>query len=142
MPYRGTTPALQDLMGDNVDMFFDNLGSSLNLHLGGKIRILAVGGAERVSSLPDIPTVREAGVPDFQSVTWFALMAPHQTPDAIVARLNTTITEILKEPDVRERFSKIGVQPVGADIAATARFINEERSRWGAIIKTANVITD
>src|SRR5215471_4479072 len=80
VPYRGSAPALQDIVGGTVDVFFDNLGFSMNLHLGGKLRILAVCDTERVPSLPDVPTVHEAGVPDFTSVTWFALMAPHGTP--------------------------------------------------------------
>ena len=85
VPYRGTSPALQDIMGNTVDLFFDNLGSSMSLHLGGKLRILGVGGSERVAALPDVPTVREV-VPDFTSVTWFALMAPKGTPPSIVTK--------------------------------------------------------
>lgn len=142
VPYRGTTPALQDIMADTVDMFFDNLGSSLSLHQAGKLRILGVCGPQRAPSLPDVPTVREAGVPDFTSVTWFALMAPKGTPSAIVAKLNAAVTEILKEPDVEAQFAKLGVQPAPMDTAATAKFIDEERTRWGDIIKSANVTVD
>jgi tripartite-type tricarboxylate transporter receptor subunit TctC len=142
VPYRGTAPALQDIMGDTVDLFFDNLGSSMSLHVGGKLRILGVCGNERVSSLPDIPTVREAGLPDFTSVTWFALMAPKGTPDAIVAKLNLAVTEILSEPDIRSQFIKLGVQPEPMAIPATAKFIDEERVRWGEIIKSAGVTID
>jgi tripartite-type tricarboxylate transporter receptor subunit TctC len=139
VPYRGTSPALQDIMGDTVDLFFDNLGSSMSLHVGGKLRILGVCGSERVASLPDVPTMREAGVPDFTSVTWFALMAPKGTPEAIVAKLNSAVTEILREPDIKAQFEKLGVQSAPMDIAATAKFIEEERSRWGEIIKAANI---
>jgi tripartite-type tricarboxylate transporter receptor subunit TctC len=139
VPYRGTAPALQDIMGDTVDLFFDNLGSSMSLHVGGKLSILGVCGNERVSSLPDIPTVREAGLPDFTSVTWFALMAPKGTPDAIVAKLNLAVTEILKEPDIQSQFVRLGVQPAPMAIPATAKFIDEERVRWGEIIKSAGV---
>ena len=139
IPYRGTSPALQDIMGNTVDLFFDNLGSSMSLHLGGKLRILGVCDAERASSLPDVPTVREAGVPDFASVTWFALVAPKGTPDAILAKLNSAITEILREPDIQAQFLKLGVQPAPMDIPATARFLDEERARWGDIIRSAGV---
>ena len=142
VPYRGTSPALQDIMGNTVDVFFDNLGSSMSLHLGGKLRILGVCGTERASSLPDMPTVREAGVPDFASVTWFALMAPKGTPDGIVAKLNAAVTEILRDPDIQAQFAKLGVQPAPMDIQATAKFIEEERTRWGDIIKSANVTMD
>ena len=139
IPYRGTSPALQDIMGNTVDLFFDNLGSSMSLHLGGKLRILGVCDAERASSLPDVPTVREAGVPDFASVTWFALVAPKGTPDAILAKLNSAVTEILREPDIQAQFLKLGVQPAPMDIPATARFLDEERARWGDIIRSAGV---
>lgn len=139
IPYRGTSPALQDIMGNTVDLFFDNLGSSMSLHLGGKLRILGVCDAERASSLPDVPTVREAGVPDFASVTWFALVAPKGTPDAILAKLNSAITKILREPDIQAQFLKLGVQPAPMDIPATAKFLDEERARWGDIIRSAGV---
>jgi tripartite-type tricarboxylate transporter receptor subunit TctC len=142
VPYRGTTPALQDIMGNTVDLFFDNLGSSLSLHNGGKLRILGVAGPERAPLLPDVPTVREAGVPDFVAVTWFALMAPKGTPEAVVAKLNAAVTSILKEPDVQAQFAKLGVQPAPMDISATAKFIDEERVRWGDIIKSADVTLD
>jgi tripartite-type tricarboxylate transporter receptor subunit TctC len=139
VPYRGTAPALQDIMGNTVDLFFDNIGSSMSLHLGGKLRILGVCGPERAPSLPDVSTVRESGVSDFTSVTWFALMAPKDTPDAIIARLNSAVTEILREPDIQAQFVKLGVQPAPMDVPATAKFIGDERTRWGDIIKSADL---
>ena len=142
VPYRGTTPALQDIMGNTVDIFFDNLGSSMSLHVGNKLRILGVCGGERAPLLPDVPTVRESGVPDFVSVTWFALMAPKGTPEAIVAKLNSAVTEILKDPDIQAQFAKLGVQPAPMSIPETAKFIEEERVRWGDIITSANVTLD
>jgi tripartite-type tricarboxylate transporter receptor subunit TctC len=129
-------------MGGTVDLFFDNLASSMSLHASGKLRILAVCSTERVPSLPDMPTVQEAGLPNFASVTWFALMAPKGTPSDIVAKLNSAATGILKESDVQARFAKLGVQPAPMDISATAKFIDEERTRWGALIKSANVTLD
>jgi tripartite-type tricarboxylate transporter receptor subunit TctC len=141
VPYRGTAPALQDIMSNTVDLFFDNLGSSMSLHVGGKLRILGVCSPDRAPLLADVPTVRES-VPDFVSVTWFALMAPKGTPGAIVAKLNSAVTEILKEPEIQAQFVKLGVQPAPMDIAATAKFIDEERVRWGDIIKSADVTLD
>jgi tripartite-type tricarboxylate transporter receptor subunit TctC len=139
IPYRGTSPALQDIMGNTVDLFFDNVGSSMSLHLGGKLRILGVCGTERAPSLPDVPTVREAGVPGFASVTWFVLMAPKGTPDAILAKLNSAVTKILREPDIQAQFLKLGVQPAPMDIPATAKFLDEERARWGDVIRSVDV---
>ena len=142
VPYRGTTPALQDIMGNTVDVFFDNLGSSLSPHLGGQLRILGGCGPERSASLPDVPTLRESGIPDFTSVTWFALMAPKGTPDAIIQKLNTTVTDILKDDDVKAKFEKLGVQVETMDVNATAKFIAAERVRWGEIIRSAHVTID
>src|SRR5215470_6731665 len=137
VPYRGTAPALQDIMGNTVDLFFDNIGSSMSLHLGGKLRILGVCGTERAPSLPDVPTVRESGVADFASVTWFALMAPKGTPDAIIAKLNSAVTAILKKPDIQAQFTRLGVQPAPMDVPATVKFIDNERTRWSDIIRSA-----
>ncbi|MBR0870268.1 tripartite tricarboxylate transporter substrate binding protein [Bradyrhizobium tropiciagri] len=141
VPYRGTAPALQDIMGNNVDLFFDNLGSSLSLHQGGTVRILGVAGPKRAPSLPDVPTVSET-VPDFTSVTWFALMAPKGTPDDIIAKLNATVTDLLREDDIRSQFEKLGVQVDPMDVEATAKFIAAERVRWGEIISSAHVTVD
>ncbi|TMJ71168.1 MAG: tripartite tricarboxylate transporter substrate binding protein [Alphaproteobacteria bacterium] len=139
VPYRGTAPALQDIMGNHVDLFFDNLGSSLNLHNAGNLRILALGSPRRVPSLPDIPTLAEAGVDEFQSVTWFAVVAPPGTPAAIAQALNQAIGEVLQQPGVREQFEKMGVRPLGGSVAETKRFIAEERERWADVIRTTNV---
>jgi tripartite-type tricarboxylate transporter receptor subunit TctC len=139
VPYRGTAPALQDIMGNTVDLFFDNIGSSMSLHRSGALRILGVCGAERASGLPNVPTVREAGVPDFVSVTWFALMAPKGTPDAVIGKLNSAVNQILKEPDTQAQFLKLGIQPAPMDISATAKFIDDERARWGDIVKSEGV---
>src|SRR5262245_7244314 len=139
VPYRGSSPALQDIMGNHVDLFFDNLGSSLNLHNAGNLRILALGSLGRVPSLPDIPTLAEAGVDGFQSVTWFAVVAPPGTPAAITQTVNQAIGKVLQQPGVREQFEKMGVRPLGGSVADTAKFIAEERERWGEVIRTSNV---
>lgn len=142
VPYRGTAPALQDIMSGTVDVFFDNLGSSLTLHQGSALRILAVCDTERSASLPEIPTVKESGVPDFASVTWFGLMAANKTPDAVLEKINAAVTEILREPDVKAQFEKLGVKPAPMTIAETAKFVNDERARWGGIVKSAGVTID
>jgi tripartite-type tricarboxylate transporter receptor subunit TctC len=139
VPYRGTAPALQDILGNHVDIFFDNLGSSLSLHNAGSLRILAVGSASRVPSLPDIPTLDEAGVPGFQSTTWFAVVAPPGTPRAIVETINKALVDALGLADVQDRFAKIGVQPVGGSPKETAKFIADERARWGEVVQAANI---
>jgi tripartite-type tricarboxylate transporter receptor subunit TctC len=142
VPYRGSAPALQDIMGNHVDLFFDNLGSSLNLHKAGNLRILALGSPGRAPSLPDIPTLAEAGVGGFQSVTWFAVVAPPGTSAAITQTLNQAIGKVLQQPGVREQFEKMGVRPVGGSVVDTANFIAEERERWGEVIRATNVRVD
>lgn len=139
VPYRGTAPALQDLMVGTVDVFFDNLGSSLPLQQGGKLRILGVCSRERTPSLPDTPTVQEAGVADFSSETWFALMAPKETPQATIDKLNAAVTEILRTPDVKARFEALGVQPAPMNLQSAAAFLESERVRWGGIIRSARI---
>jgi tripartite-type tricarboxylate transporter receptor subunit TctC len=142
IPYRGTAPALQDIMGSNVDVFFDNLGSSLAQHQGEKLRILATGGKQRNPALPDIPTLQEVGVPAFESSTWFAIAAPPQTPSSIVQYLNQQITEVLMLPEVREQFAKIAVEPAGGSVAETTKFIADERTKWRGVITSANVAVE
>jgi tripartite-type tricarboxylate transporter receptor subunit TctC len=142
IPYRGTAPALQDIMGSNVDLFFDNLGSSLALHRGEKLRILATGGKQRNPVLPDIPTLQEAGVAAFESATWFAIVAPPQTPSSIIQYLNQQITEVLLLPEVREQFAKIAVEPAGGSVAETTKFLADERNKWRGVIKSANVTVE
>jgi tripartite-type tricarboxylate transporter receptor subunit TctC len=139
IPYRGTAPALQDVMGGTVDLFFDNLGSSLALQQGDKLRILATGGKQRDPLLPDVPTLQEAGVASFESATWFAVAAPAQTPAAVIQYLNQQITEVLALPEVKEQFAKIAVAPVGGSIAETKKFIAAERDKWRSVIKSANI---
>jgi tripartite-type tricarboxylate transporter receptor subunit TctC len=139
VPYRGTAPALQDIMASQVDMFFDNLGSSLSLQQSGKLRILATGGKTRDPALPDVPTLEEAGVPSFESSTWFAVVAPPQTPPEIVEFLNHEINAVLAMPEVKQAFAKIAVQPVGGSTADTGKFLNAERGKWHDVIKSANI---
>jgi tripartite-type tricarboxylate transporter receptor subunit TctC len=129
-------------MGNHVNIFFDNLGSSLNLHTAVSLRILAVGSTARVPSLPDVPTLDEAGVPGFRSTTWFAVVAPPGTPQAIVATINKAATDALRLPDVQAQFAKIGVQPIGGSPEETAKFIADERGRWGDVVRTSNIRVD
>ena len=142
IPYRGTTPALQDIMASQVDLFFDNLGSSLSLQQGDKLRILATGGAKRNPLLPDVPTLEEAGVASFESSTWFAVVAPAQTPPAIVQFLNREITEVLALPEVKEQFAKIAVEPVGGSVADTAKFLAGERDKWRGVVQSADIAVE
>jgi tripartite-type tricarboxylate transporter receptor subunit TctC len=139
VPYRGTGPALSDLLGGNVDLFFDNLGSSLPLHRAGKAKILAVATAERSKLLPEVPTLREVGLRDFQSSTWFALVAPPQTPLAIAEQLNKAVNDVLAMPDIQAQFETLGVQPRTTSPPELATFISGEAKRWADVARKAKI---
>jgi len=139
VPYRGTGPALGGLLAGNVDLFFDNLGSSLPLHSSGKTKILAVATAERSKLLPDVPTLREAGLRDFQSSTWFALVAPPQTPPAVAEQVNKAINDTLAMPDIQAQFETLGVQPRPMSPAELAAFIAGEANRWAGVARDARI---
>ncbi len=142
VPYKGTAPALTDLLAGQVDMMFDNLGSSLAHIRSGKLKVLGVGGAKRAAALPNVPTIAESGVPGFQSVTWFAVVAPPKTPDRLAAKISNDIAATLKLPEVASRMAEISAEPVGGTPAETARFFKEEAARWKKVIEDARVTVD
>ncbi len=139
VPYKGTAPALNDIIASHVDFIFMELASAIKLHQAGKARIIAVATAKRIPNLPDIPTLDEAGVKGFESGTWNAIAAPPKTPAAIVAKLNKTVNEVLKSPDVQDKFSKINLHAAGGTPAEAAAFIKKETQVWGEVIKEAHV---
>lgn len=138
VPYRGTAPALQGLLAGDVDVMFDNLGVSLALVKGGKLKLIAVGTERRMTTLPDVPTIAES-LPGFASSAWFAVVAPPKTPAAIVAKVNTDIAEAVRDPEVRKRLADLSADPVGGTPAETAAFMRAEVERWNNVIKAANV---
>lgn len=142
VPYKGTAPALVDLIGGNVDVFFDNLSSSAPHHLGGKLRILAVADEQRSKALPDVPTLNEAGVPGMNAVTFFSVVAPPGTKPDVVASLHAAFADALAQPDVRQKFAEQGAEPRGWPPAQTAEFIRAETEKWQKVIKSANVTLD
>jgi tripartite-type tricarboxylate transporter receptor subunit TctC len=139
VPYKGTAPALNDLIASHVDLIFMELASAIKLHQGGKARILAVATAARIANLADIPTLDEAGVKSFESGTWNAIAAPPKTPAAIVAKLNKAVDEVLKSPDVQEKFAKLTLHAAGGTPAEAKAFIKKETQVWGDVIKEAHV---
>jgi len=139
VPYKGTAPALNDLVGSQVDFIFMELAAAYELHEGKKARILAVATKKRIAELPDIPTMEEAGVKDFVSGTWNAISAPPKTPDAVVRKINAAINEIAQTPEIKAHFAKVHLAPVPGDPAQTAAFIRDETKLWGEVIKAAGV---
>jgi tripartite-type tricarboxylate transporter receptor subunit TctC len=139
VPYKGTAPAVSDLLAGNVDLMFNELATSLELHKSGRAKILAVTTKDRVAALPDMPTMEEAGVPGCVSDTWHALTAPPKTAREIVAKLNAAANKALKTPDVIERFKALAVSPGGGTTAEMASFVQAETQRWGEVIRAAGV---
>ena len=139
VPYKGDTPALTDLAGSQVDVFFSNLGATLPLHRAGKVRILAIADSKRAAALPDVPTFAELGLPMMQAVTWYAVVAPPGMPAAAVQPLNAAAVEVLGQPDVRQRFAELGLDAVGGSPEQAARFIRSETERWQKVIRDAKV---
>jgi len=139
VPYKGTAPALNDIIAGHVDMIFMELASAIKLHEAGRARILAVATNKRIDTLPDIPTLAEAGVKDFESGTWNAIAAPPKTPPAIVAKLNAAINDVLKSPEAQAHFSAINLHAAGGSAAEAKAFIAKETQVWGAVIKAAGV---
>jgi tripartite-type tricarboxylate transporter receptor subunit TctC len=142
VPYKGTAPALIDIMGGQVDLFFDNLSSSMTHHRAGKLRILAVADSQRSSALKDVPTFAEAGLPAMNAVTWFAVVAPPGTPDAVVRPTQKLLADALKLPDVQQRFAEQGAEPRGWSPDETGRFIRSEAEKWRKVVKSANVTVE
>ena len=138
VPYRGTAPALQGLLAGDCDIMFDNLGVSLPLARSGQLRLLGVATAQRMPSLPDVPTIAET-LPGFSALAWFGVAAPPKTPRALADKISADIAEAIRAPEIRKRFDDLSAQPVGNDPDAMARFMGEEVARWRAVIKAADV---
>ena len=139
VPYRGSAPAMNDLVGGHVGMLFDNLFSALNQHEAGTIRILATCTPERLPAAKEIPTLSEAGMPGFVSVAYFGFTAPPGTPDPITDKISADIATVLAKPGIRERIEKLGATIVGGTAADMARLLASERKMWGAAIRAANI---
>jgi tripartite-type tricarboxylate transporter receptor subunit TctC len=139
VPYKGTAPAVNDLLAGNVDLMFNELASSIELYKSGRARILAVTVNHRVAALPGIPTLEEAGVMGCDSDTWHALTAPPKTPDAIVAKLNAAANKAMTDPDLLARFTQLSISPGGGTPAEAAAFIKSETRRWGDVIRDAGI---
>ena len=138
VPYRGSAPALADLVGGNVDLMFDNLGVSLALVKGGQLRLLAVATQGRMASLPDVPTLAET-LAGFESAAWYAVVAPPRTPPQIVSKLNADINEALRAPEMGAHLAEWSAEAIGGTPQQTAAYMREEVERWNKVIKAAGV---
>ena len=142
VPYKGTAPALVDLVGGNVEAFFDNISSSAPFHTDGKLKILAVADEQRARLLPQVPTFLESKVPGMVAVTFFSMVAPPGTPRAAVDYAHKNFAAALQSPDVQQKFADQGATPGGWTPERTGEFIRTESAKWSRTIKSANVILE
>jgi tripartite-type tricarboxylate transporter receptor subunit TctC len=137
VPYRGAAPAMNDLIGGQIPMMFDNMPAIRPQVQGGTIRAIAVAGAARSPLFPELPTMVEAGVPNFEASSWFGLVAPARMPPDVMKALIDSVTKLLKDPDMVKRLADVGAEPgtlSGDDFAA---FLRTESEKWGQVVKTA-----
>lgn len=142
VPYKGSAPAVTDLLGGRVQAMFDNAPSALPNVQNGRLRALAITSAKRSEALPDLPTMIEAGLPGYEVNSWFALVAPANTPREIVARLNEEVNKALRNPDVRASLAKLGADPSGSTPEQLRTFISSETARWAKVVKTSGAKVD
>ncbi len=139
IPYKGSAGVLADVMGGQIAVTIDNMPPYLPQVKAGKIRALAVSTTKRSAAVPDLPTIAEAGVPGYDSGSWFGLLAPAKTPKAVVDQLSAESARILKLPEVSTRISELGAEPVGSTPEQFAELIKTEIAKWAKVIKDANV---
>jgi tripartite-type tricarboxylate transporter receptor subunit TctC len=142
VPYKGSAPALQDLVGGQVQLMFDNMPSSLALIKAGKLKALAVTSKERAPALPDVPTIAESGLPGYDASSWFGLLAPAGTPPPAIARLNGEIAKWLATPEAREKLLAQGANAAGGTPEDFARFIAAETAKWQKVVKESGAKVD
>jgi len=142
VPYKGSAPAMTDLIGGQVSVMFDNLPSSMPHIKSGKVRALAVTSAKRYPSLPDVPTVAEAGVPGYEAYAWFGILAPKGTPKEIVSRLNAEVLKILQLPDVKEKLDQQGAIYTPFTPDDFRAFIKTDVQKWSKVVKASGAKVD
>ncbi len=145
VPYKGTGPAMNDLLGGQVDIMCDQVPNILSQVKAGKIKVYAVTSPKRIPQLPDVPTFQEGGLADFSLSNWYALYAPKGTPQPILDKIGAALQIVLKEPGVKEQFAKLGAEVVSPDQATSAGLaakVQSEMDKWGPIIKKAGAFAD
>jgi tripartite-type tricarboxylate transporter receptor subunit TctC len=139
VPYKGLSPALADLLSGQVQVMFSSVVAILPHIKAGKLRGLAVTGAKRLPSLPDLPTIAESGFPGYEASSWYGILAPAGTPPDIVARLNAELSKALEQPEVKTSLRAEGAEPVGGSPEQFAAHIRSEKERLGKLIRDANI---
>jgi tripartite-type tricarboxylate transporter receptor subunit TctC len=142
IPYRGSSGARTDVIGGQVDMMFDAVTTMTEQVKAGKVKAIATTGRKRSAVLPDVPTVDESGLPGYEATIWLGLMAPKDTPAAIVTRLNQAVSRIVSEPEVQQNWAKQGAVPLVMNPQAFDKYIHDDIQKWAKVIKTAGIKAD
>ena len=142
VPYKGSSQPVTDLIGGQVDIYFDNLTNAQQFYKSGRVKLLGVASEKRSSSIPAVPTIKEAGLANFMASTWYGAALPAGTPPAIVAKWNAGINEALASPDMQQRLRDWGAEVVGGTPAEAAAFIKAEAAKWKAVAAQAKVLVD
>ena len=142
VPYNGGGPMMNALMGDQLTAAIDTTVEQVELHRTGRARILATSGATRSALLPDVPTFAESGLSGVEGTAWFAVYAPAKTPEATVRQLNAAINKALANPELRERFTKLGLEPAGGTPADLGARMAQDTARWAPIVKASGFRAD
>ena len=139
IPYKGNGPATVDILAGQVPIMFTSTAPMLPHMRAGKLRGLATSGASRSSATPDLPTIAESGFPGYEASLWYAILAPAGTPQAVIKVLNTKIIEVLRAPDIRERFTGLGIDIAGSTPEHLDKHLRSELAKWAKVIKTAKI---
>jgi tripartite-type tricarboxylate transporter receptor subunit TctC len=142
IPYKGSAPAVTDLIAGQVQLMFDNMPNVLQQVKAGKLKAIAVSSKKRSALAPDVPTVDESGVPGYDVTVWFGILAPAGTPREIIARLNTEMVKIMRTPEIADRFSKAGVDVAASSPEYFSDFLKAEVARWAKVVQDANIKAD
>jgi tripartite-type tricarboxylate transporter receptor subunit TctC len=139
VPYRGSQPALTDVVNGHVDIFFDTLTTSVPLYRDKQVKLLGVADLERSPTIPEVPTIAESGLPNFRSITWFGMVAPPGTPVALAERINRDTVEVMKTPEMQTFLSRVSLSPGGLSPEETRKFFRAEADLWVRVIKEAGL---
>ena len=142
IPYRGSSGARTDVLGGQVDMMFDAVTTMTEHVRSGKVRAIATTGRQRSEVLPDVPTVSESGVPGYEATIWLGLMAPKGTPKAVIDKLNETLNAALRQPELKQQWSRQGATPLVMTPAAFEKYLQEDIAKWATVIKSAGIQMD
>ncbi len=142
VPYKGSVQAMQDLLGGQIELMFENLPTAIAQVRAGKVRSLGMTSRERSPSMPEVPTLAETGVPGFEATAWFTIAAPAKVPADIIRKLNADMNAFLKAPEMQQRWIDMGVVPLGGSPADAEKFFVVEREKWNKVIKAAGIRGD